>query len=175
MIPRSFRRVLLTTIVGFGLLLPMSSISADTVGTVRLCHTRAQQAITIEVGGPAVAAHLAHGDVLGGCDEINVCPFDAVSISLTNSEPRAVPVEITAEGQDLYFVADDPPGVMWALAETDGTPVVGPEGNDDYIRLLWYGFSEPGLYQMVFWSDLAGTAEYPSIDVSLSCADVNPG
>lgn len=137
---------------------------------VDLCLSQGRHQVTIEVAEPAVEHLLARGATLGACEEIHVCPFEPVMITLTSAEPVKVLIQIASPGQDVNFGADDPPGVYWTLSDLDGTAVVGPDGPDDHIHLTWGGieFSDPGTYYMVFEHELAGT-EYPTIRVNLAC------
>lgn len=137
---------------------------------VELCLSPGPHQVTIEVAEPAVNALLAQGARLGPCEEINVCPFEPVMITLTSADPVRLLVQIVSAGQDVNFQADDPPGVYWALTDLEGTAVIGPYGADDHFHLTWepINFSEPGTYYMVFEHELASTV-YPEIKVNLAC------
>jgi hypothetical protein len=145
------------------------TVLAEGETKVTVCHHPGPNEVTIRVAEPALGPHLAHGDYLGECEETyNTCPFEPITLELTSPDPVQIPVQITTTGQDINFSADDPPGVAWYLTDNDGNILLNPGGYDDHVHLIWYGFSEPGKYQMVFQSDLAGTT-YPSITVILAC------
>jgi hypothetical protein len=148
-----------------------SLVLAEGQTRVKLCHKPGPNEVIIEVAEPAVAAHLAHGDRLGECVEgINVCPFEPITLALTDAEPVRVPLEVTPEENDVNFAAEDPPGVYWSLTYLDGTPVIDRFGADDHMHLLWEGWDgAPGFYYIAFDHPEAGTEEYPTIMVNLAC------
>jgi len=146
-------------------------VLAENQDRVTICHKPGANEVTIDVAPASLDAHLAHGDMQGSCDEeFKTCPFEPIMLTLSNPDPVKVPVEITTNGQDLNFGANDPPGVYWALTDLDGNIMSG-DGPDDHFHLAWAGpnyFSEPGYYYMIFNHPLAGTT-YPNIQINLAC------
>jgi len=153
-------------------LLPIqaSPAYADDQELVTICHKPGANEVTIGVALASLDAHLRHGDRDGSCgEEFKVCPFETFTITLTSPDPVKIPVELTENGQDLNFGANDPPGVYWAITDLDGNVLLN-DGPDDHLHFNWGGidFSDAGQYYVLFSHPAAGST-YPSIQVNLAC------
>jgi hypothetical protein len=117
---------------------------------VLICHVppgNPDNAHTIQVGEPALSAHLAHGDVLGSCDGDNTVS----DRNLIQIDPATGRGEMVMQlGTEFEGLAQGPQGVLYAAADDElwaidlyfGTKVeVGDHNNHD-VEALEYAYGD---------------------------------
>jgi len=146
-------RIFITVLLVLGISLITTNVLASSLDDLAtICHKPGDNEVTIMVAASSLNSHFAHGDRQGGCGEVfNICPFEPMAITLSSPDLVSIPVQITTDGQDLNFAANDPPGVLWVLTQLDGS-ILFEGGYDDHFHFTWlpYDFSKPGYYYVAF-------------------------
>jgi hypothetical protein len=132
------RRTPIVVLVVAVLLVPALSAGADRgpKEKVEVCHVppgNPGEAHTITVGGPALQAHLAHGDDEGACDVERPGRNGGVDKDDSNDGNRR---PVARAGGDRCVV-------FGGQVELDGTDSFDPDGDDDDLVFDWDVVSRP--------------------------------